>query len=394
MRVGKKCIITCLYIWLSCCTVQARSNSDSLMHALLLRINSLQQHGEAYYAPGIFPAYRKMVVNGRVYKDENIFFSGIICFTLRRIKPQLSAADQAICDTIIQRLRAAAHKFKNQSGRQTYNFGANDTVKPFFLSWPLSMLNGYMHVADDFDDTAIMQLALGEPDSVAAAVHALMQGYTNKDGRLARTTLKAYKKYEAYSVWFGKKMLVELDACVLCNTLYMVQAYNLPWTKADSASLAFLVQAVKTGDYLKHPNKLSVYYKTAPAIMYHLARLMSLKPIAALEALKPQLISDATAAYQKAGTMPEKIMLRTALLHWGVSLPAEQAWHTDDIFSALETSSFVFFIASASATFPGFLVYPLVETGITRINYYCPAYNDCLLLEYLAEQKRYNNNNP
>lgn len=361
------------------------------MHRLLLRINSLQQHNDPYYAPGIFPAYRKMVVNGRIYKDENIFFSGIICLTLKRIKPQLSKHDQAICDSIICRLEVSAHKFKNQSGRPTYNFGANDTVKPFFRSWPLSMLNGYMHVADDFDDTAIMQLVSGAPDSVAAVIHNLMQDYTNKDGELARTALRGYKKFPAYSVWFGKKMLVELDACVLCNTLYMVQAYNLPWTNADAASLDLLVHMVQTKDYLKHANKLSVYYKTAPIIMFHLARLMSVKPMPELEKLKPQLISDATALYKNADNILNKIILRTALLHWGVSLPADAPFYTGNVRDTLENNNFVFFIASVSATFPKFLAYPLVESGITRINYYCPAYNDCLLLEYLAEQKKYDN---
>ncbi len=251
-----------------------------------------------------------------------------------------------------------------------------------------------MHVADDFDDTSIMQLALDEPDSTAAIVHALMQDFTNKDGKLATTTLDNYKKFESYSVWFGKKMLVELDGCVLSNTLLMVQHYNLPWTKADSASLDFLVQMIKTRDYINYPHKLSVYYKTTPIILFHLARLMSASHIAVLDSLKPQLIEDTKTEYSKAKTFPDKLLLRTALLRLGVSLPPEAAPPTDDIIKTLEEDEqFVFFIASASATAPKFLVFPLVESGISRINFYCPAYNDCLLLEYLAEQKKFNNSN-
>lgn len=364
--------------------------NDSLMHSLVQRLSYIQaNHGDSYFAPGIFPCYRKMVVTGKYYKDENIFYTGIIALTLQRIKPQLSAQDQAICDTILQRIKQSAHKFKNQSGRPTYNFGANDTVKPFFLHGPMRAFNDKMHVADDFDDTSIMMLVLDEPASVVAELHRIMQDYTNKEGKLATTALPDYKKFECYSVWFGKKMLVELDACVLSNTLMMVQHYNLPWTKADSASVDFLVQMIKSRDYLTRANRLSVYYKTTPVILFHLARLMSVTHIPALDSLKPQLISDATAEYKKNGNLLNKLLLRTSLLHWGVSLPAEEMPVQDNIFKTLEEDEdFVFFIASSSATAPKLLVFPLVETGISRINYYCPAYNDCLLLEYLAEQKK------
>jgi len=390
MRVRKSTGIIVLLLFFTGSGNKAFCN-DSLIHQLLLRLDNIQAYHDPYFAPGVFPAYRKFVVNGRLNKDENIFYSGIIALTLRRIRPQLSPADQIICDTIINRVKLIAHKFKNRLGRETYNFGANDTVKPFFRSGPLTVFNGMMHVADDFDDTSIMQLVLDAPDSVAAIVHSLMQQYTNKDGQLATTTLRGYKKYAAYSVWFGKKMLVELDACVLCNTLYMVQHYNLRWTKADSASLDFLLQIIKTKDYLNHANKLSVYYKTTPVIMFHLARLMSVKPIPMLEALKPQLIADAKEAYKKNDNLLEKIMLRTSLLHWGINMPAEKMAYTGNIINQLEGDDrFVFFIASASATAPKFLVYPLVESGISRINFYCPAYNDCLMLEYLAEQKKFN----
>src|SRR6202008_510002 len=111
----------------------------------------------------------------------------------------------------------------------------------------------------------------------------------------------------AYSTWFGKKMPVVFDVSVLCNVLSFVQLNNLPWTKADSASLELIVKTIQRGDIIKHAVFVSPYYGNTSIILYHLARLMSIKPISRLEQLKPGLISLAQERLHAAGDPLEKI---------------------------------------------------------------------------------------
>ncbi len=378
-----------LFCLLMCSCVTSYCN-DSLVHQLLLHLNALQVQHDPYFPAGLYPCYRQYAKNRiSVKKDDNIFYTGLVGFTLRRIRPQLNAEDKILCDSIFARIAVVAPKFKNQKGRETYNFWRTDTTKVFPNSGWINMFDKVNALADDFDDTNIMMMVLNQPVSVAAKVHMIMQDFVNGNGQTVKTALRDYKNYAAYSTWFGKKMVIELDACILSNTLYMVQNYNLAWTKADSTSLDFLVHMIEKRDYMKHPGAMSVYYVTSPIILYHLARLMSIKAIPELEKYRHQLISDAMHEYAGTNSLMEKVILRTALLQWGTEPSASETIQADNIIKDTEQSDFVFFIANLACTLPGYLAYPLVNSGITKFYFYCPAYNDALLLEYIIEQKKY-----
>jgi hypothetical protein len=381
--------ITGIFFFLFSCYLSSNAN-DSLIHHLLQRLDYLQVNHAAYFPQGIFPSYRQYSTKDHPFKDDdNIFFTGITGLTLQQLRPYFQQEDQIICDSIIQRIKTIAPKFKNAKGRNTYNFWRTDTPKIFPNGGWLNVFNHSFALPDDLDDTAVMLLVLKESDSVFAEVHQLMQSFTNKAENPARTTLSAYKGIEAYSVWFGKKMLVELDACVLCNSLLMVQSKNLEWSKTDSASVGFLVQMIEHKDHITHPDVMSVYYKTTPAILYHLSRLMQIKKINALEKYKAQLIIDANQAYAASNNLLEKILLRTALLRWGVSLPHEEIF-SHDLVKEVEETHLVFFIANLACILPKNLAFGLFNLGLTRFYFYCPAYYDALLLEYLVLQKRFN----
>ena len=363
--------------------------NDSLIHHLLQRIDYLQVHHESYFPTGLFPSYRQYSTKDHPLKnDDNIFFTGLTGLTLQQLRPYLQKEDQIICDSIFQRIKKVAPKFKNAKGRNTYNFWRTDKAKIFPNGGWLNLFDRSFALADDFDDTAIMMMVLNESDLIVDNVHQIMQDFTNNKENPARTTLSAYKGIEAYSTWFGKKMVVELDACTICNTLLMVQSYHLGWTKADSASLEFLVQMIEKKDHITHPEIMSVYYKTTPAILYHLSRLMGVKQIDGLEKYKAQLISDAINANNKTNDLLEKILLRSSLLRWGVSLPDEKLF-SENIINETEQNNFIFFIANLACILPKSFAFTLFNSGLTRFYFYCPAFNDALLLEYLVLQKRF-----
>ena len=66
---------------------------------------------------------------------------------------------------------------------------------------------------------------------------------------------------------------------------------------------------------------------------------MQIKRIDSLEQYKKQLIDDATQVYERSDNLMDKIILRTALLRWGISLPDEMLI-AENIVTAAEKNDF------------------------------------------------------
>lgn len=389
MAIKKYLRLICVVI---CCSTQSTAYcNDSLMHSILVRLNQLQVNHDPHFPTGIYPSYREYALNRlRVKDDDNIFYAGLIGLALRTERANLAAEDKVLCDSVLARLAVIAPKFANKKGRNTYSFWVTNPPTVFPNSW-LSKLAKHNALPDDMDDTAIMMLALDEQPSTVNQVHNLMQQYTNSNSKRAKSALPGYKQFNAYSTWFGKDMVVDLDACVLSNILYMVQVYSLPWSKADSASLNFLVKMCQTKDYLLQPGRMTIYYGSTSAILYNLARLMSVRKIEALDKYTKELIQAAHNLYNKTVSITEKVMMRTAMLRWGFNLPGEaiEISNTSNLLNEIEQDKYVFFVANLGTMMPAWLGFALYKTGVTRFDYYCPAHNSALLLEYLAEQKKF-----
>ena len=77
-----------------CCILlcaKSYANDSLVMGNLLQRIQQLQSKESRVFPKGIFPSYRLYALNkDREKADINIFFTGLIAFTLDDIKPQLS----------------------------------------------------------------------------------------------------------------------------------------------------------------------------------------------------------------------------------------------------------------------------------------------------------------
>ncbi|RFM27997.1 hypothetical protein DXN05_10665 [Deminuibacter soli] len=366
--------------------------SDSLqVHQLLNRIAAQQVRTSGKFAAGMFPSYREYDKHRNHFKDDdNAFYTGLVVFTLRQLRPHLPPADQLLCDTIISRAAPVYARFRNTKGRNTYNFWQTDPPTVFPNGGWLNWMNKTHTLPDDMDDTAIVLMAMDAPDSVVQQVHALMQGYTNNGKKKVKNTLKAYKHIAAYSTWFGKRMPIDFDVCVLSNVLYMVQQRQLAFTAADSASLQLIQEVVKSREYMLHPSFVAPHYSRSSIILYHLSRLMQLRTLPLLEPYKQQLIADAQLIFAQSDNLVDKIILSTALMRWGVQPPVT-AMQTDVPVTALvENSDFVFFIANMTSMLPNPFKQWMGSTGLGRFFYYAPAYNNVLLLEYLVWRKRVN----
>ena len=225
------------------------------------RIDQLQNKQAGVFPKGIFPSYRLYALNkDRQKADINAFFTGLIAFSLQDIKPQLSSSQQKMSDQIISNSLPVYSKFQNQKGRATYNFWPTDTPRIFPNAGWLNVFDKSQALPDDLDDTVIMLLAMNAPDSTAKQIHALMQSFTNNGNKQVRNTFKDYRNVGAYSTWFGKKMPVDFDVCVLANILYFVQKYNLEWTAADSASLQLIEKVLSERKHVTDAAYVSPHY--------------------------------------------------------------------------------------------------------------------------------------
>jgi hypothetical protein len=369
--------------------IRAYAGDSTLTHTLLKRLELLQSKSPTVFSKGAFSSYRAYSLNNTIEKaDDNAFFTGLICFTLRSMLNDLNEGDKKIALQIIENSLPYFDHFKNQKGRSTYNFWSTNPPKIFPNSGWMNLFDHSQSLPDDFDDTVILLLAMNASDSTAKKVHQLMQDFSNGKGKEIKNTFEAYRNIPAYSTWFGKKMPVDFDISVLSNVLYFVQHYQLKWTAADSASLHLIVKVLEDKKHLDAPSNVSPHYNRTPIILYHLSRLMRLHPIPALEMHKTELVEAAKKLLQESNNFIDQIILSTSLLRWGV-VPADIHLSTDKpMIEMIDDPNFVFFIANMSSMLPNPMKNVAGSIGVGRFNYYCEAYNLCLLLENTIWQNR------
>jgi hypothetical protein len=366
------------------------ANDSLVISRLLQRIDDLQPKEDGVFPKGSIPSYRLYSLNKDRYKaDINPFFTGLVAFTLQDIMGELSPAQRQQANAIINRTMSVYPKFRNKTiGRNTYNFWPTDTPQIFPHAGWMNMFNKSQALPDDLDDTVILLMAQKVSDSVAKEIHALMQSFINDKGKKINNTFEEYKNIGAYSTWFGKKMPVDFEIGVLANILYFVQQYNLPWTAADSASCTLIRKIIADKKHITAANYISPHYVKLPIILYHVSRLMAVRPIPELEKLKPQLVEETTQALLSADNFMDEVLLSTSLLRWGVTPPELAPRKANSLEELVEDEKFSFFIANIASMLPNPLKQWVGSIGLGRFYYYSPAYNNLLLVENLAWRKR------
>ncbi len=364
--------------------VKAKAQHDSLVHHFLKRIEAEQKKPDDFFIDEIFPSYiSSHETFNTKKKDNNIFYNGLIIYTLEKAKVHIVGNDRRLVEKIIADARQPFPKFKNKR-RNTYNFWRTDSAYAFPYTWWIRLLNQNAAPPDDMDDSVFGEFAMDEGHEYSKQLHFLMQRYVNIDTINFKSVEKKYKHIRFYSTWFGKNFPVVLDVSVLCNILSFVQEDNLKWTKSDSASLQLIRTAIDNNDIVDRPLSVSPYYGKTSIILYHLARLMSVKPIAELENVKPKLKELALQEFYKTHHSLEKIMLASALYKWGYPAPEFKLPSTHHLEKEIEHNNFPFFIGNIPSYFAAGKREFLTKNKIGLFFHYCPAFNDALLIEYLT----------
>lgn len=364
-------------------TLQVRSQIN-LRNFLIHRIAAQQVEKDSFYYAGMFPSYRYYAAfPGSPKSDNNIFFTALICYTLRELKPELPDSLQQVIDEMLFRAQQAYPFFQRSQYPLSYNFWPVHPPVVFpnaILLKPFRYINA---LPDDADDASMIWMALHPPDSVIQAYHTYMAQFANTIHRQIRNTYPRYKHLPFYNTWFGKKMPVDVDFCVLCNILSLFYTYQIPFNQHDSASIQWLEDMISYRKYLLDAAYISPHYARPPVLIYHAARLWH---IAHPEWMKPylgQLQEDAEYCLRYTSCVMDSVMLSTALVRLGKKPTFQIHMDPDKIYRIEKDPCSVFF----EAGFYAMLRNPFKRwfTPLSFIKYYfsCPAYEDALILEYL-----------
>ncbi len=351
---------------------------NSYVDSLLTRIAGYQVAGpDPYYEQGMFPSQRIYLSRKRPAKeDDNIFFTGLIVWTLRTIREELSFENRQIVDALCDQAQKNYSRYGNKDGGPAYNFWQTKPSKHFPNSAYFSARKKYI-LPDDLDDTSIIYLSADFADSLKEAVKKLIAENANGVKRTIRNTYKKYKSIPAYSTWFGKNMPVDFDICVQANGLRFVLDNGFRLDKYDSATIRLVNRMVTSGKYLKRTPYNAPHYQKASIILYHLARLVAAHPQhKALCDLKAVLVQDIRSQLQKVTNGMEKVLLQTSLLRLGEG-GAERI-----IVSPEDMEGFYFFVANMTSVFPNPVKGLFAASRKTNFFYHSQAYYLTLLLEH------------
>ncbi len=367
-------------------------NNDSLIHALLLNIASMQVQQDGEYYAGMFPGFRECGGAPHNYQpDNNIFYTAVAAFTLHNMLPYLNNDDKAIAEKIISNIQKIYPLFRNKHGYPYYGFWATkDPIMPH--SYFYKYLKQIFGQGEDADDTVMILMSDNSSKADVLAFKKRLQDVANLSSpkRKIVSTYGKYKSIPAYSTYLGSRTIPDFDLAVQCNVLYFVFDKKLPFTKQDSATLHLITEIVCNREYMKAPVYISPYYVRSSILIYHVVRLMSAFNIPELEIYKQQLIDDAEKEFSASTNVMDKMLLSTSLMRLGAK-PEMPPFTTINEFENTNQKQFIFFQARAAYSYRTPIKQMMLHFSYINYYFYCPAYYKILWLENLMWQKHLNN---
>jgi hypothetical protein len=353
-----------------------------LINSLIDDIASSQVKTNGEFYAGMFPSFRECGGAPHNYQpDNNIFFTAITTFTLRKLLPYLTEENKKKVEQIINNAAAAFPYYKDQYGYPYYNFWPTHApIMPH--TYYFKYLKSVFGQGEDADDSVMILLASDADDSTSSKLKKRLIEVSNLSQKKIISTYKKYRSVPAYSTYLGERMTPDFDFCVHCNVLYFMFQKKLPLVKQDSATIHLLAEMLKNREYMKAPTYLSPYYVKSSILIYHVARLLGTFHIQELEQYKPQLIADAKQLLSASNNIMDQIILRTALLRLGGDAPKLEIKNMKD-FETSNQQQYIFFQARAAFSYPTPFKQIFLHWSYITYYFYCPAYNKTLLLEYL-----------
>ena len=342
---------------------------------IVQRIADLQDEG------GLFSSVRQNRLIGYRRDDTNIFFTASTVFVLQNLRSAVSSETRSTIDRITERAAAAHATFQNKDGLKTYNFWPTRPSRHF--------PNGYIfrhfehfRIPDDIDDTAMVYLTTTPTLAEQRWLKDKLSQHANGNTRhQIQNTYPDYRHLSAYSTWFGKNMGIDFDACALSNILYCIYRYDLPRNQHDADSLTYLRSIVESGRYVQEPFRCAPHYARTSLIIYHIARLMAAFDIPELESIRSILVADGRRELADTKKRVEKLMLATALMRLGETVPAIALNNIEP-----DVQSFHFFIAGLLTAYEQPWLRRFANRSLVQMRWQCESHSWALVAEYVCHR--------
>ncbi len=352
--------------------------------AILNQLLDEQNIRSKYFVDGLLSSRRYNRFWRYTRPDANLFFTAISVFTLQRLYPRLTPAEQPLATQFMARAQAAYPHFRNKDGLNTYNFYGTVPTAHFPHG---KIMRHFRHfkLPDDIDDTAMVFLTTRPtPPELAFLVEKLAH-HAASPQQPAQNTYPDCAQLRAYSTWFGQTMPVEFDACALTNMLCVVYENNLPPDQHAQDGLRFLASCIQTNRYRTDPFGCAPNYARAPLIQYHMARLIGTHNPPTLAPLRPVVVAHLHQDLAQTTYLPDQLLLAISLLNLGETPRFALPVHLpDDTFE-----NFTFFIAGMLSAYPQPWLRRWANRPFWHIRWRCEGHNLVLLLEYLVLNRRF-----
>lgn len=349
------------------------------VEAILKELQELQSSGDLIYPAGTFPSQRYHPFLPYQREDDNLFFTSSIVRILQSILEKLNDKERQLADSIIKRALGAYPLFKNKEGLDTYNFWQTNPSRHF----PNGLLmNKFKHfqIPDDVDDTALVYLTEGADSRRVKWLKDKLKQHSNLASKKAYNPLPKYRDLSCYSTFFGKKMYIEFDVCVLSNLMILILSEsNSELNDYDRDTLEFICAVVESNEHVSRPFYSAPNYPTTELILYHLTRLIPLLPQEYSLRISENIKRDVSLLLKTASGM-NKILLSSSAMKLNLS----DSYVLLEAKGALEDSQFYFFHAGMITAFENSLAQSLADTPFFHLRYTSKALNRTLQIENLV----------
>ena len=295
------------------------------------KIQSLQVESHDFYDAGLFPSTRYWFSLSSGVDDNSVFPTASIIYILRSLN------DNNQLDDIVKKAIPVFESYRSRRGEAAYNNW--QTISPD-LPFPNStFLNRECYrLPDDYDDTAIVQLAKGA-NKLDASVRKKMIDYANRSSRKeVPGFLKKYKKHKAFEVWYTDKMTQEYDLAVMCNVLLFTFEKGFELKPTDLETINLIKEVLVDKAHIQQPEAVSPYYGNPAILLYHLSRMIESDQEGHFESLKKGLVMDCNAALERTENSMKRSLIYTSLHKLGVKVNATA--NESELRSAIKSFKF------------------------------------------------------
>lgn len=312
----------------------------------------------------------------RKRKDDNIFVPAAACYILNSLTSHLPNNEVKRVEYIIENTKLRYNLYKNQKGRLSYNFWRTNHPNSHFPNGRFLNKLIFFRLPDDVDTTAMILLSGGYSIKDVAQLKAILPYHANGTRLRVNNSLPQFSALKCYSTWFGEKMPIELDCCVLANLMLLLFESELPLNEHDTDVIAFLSDIVLNDLYTSHPFQIAPEYPRKAIILYHLSRLISKFPHHFKMAVVSKLTADIKLAFDSTVPSFDKMLLQTSLLRFNACLNANTIHVSDS-----EIDDYWWFTAGFLSSFSNPLMKMLAPVSLFHYRFKSRLLNVTLILE-------------